>query len=231
MKDKIKEALKQGRENLGLGDEVFERVAASVETFVTSEEDIDKYVSSELVNNLLKFEQADADRKRTKKIKSEGEKQKATTIVEDDKPGNDEKSAQESQQDISAIIAQAVAAAINPLQEKLTAFEKSQSQKSALAALDELKNTWDYAKGYPDECADAYDSTIELYEAYGKNWSADELTAKFKEKFNKAVKRKGVLDTSKPLNSDGDNGDDANARANKFVQTLIKAGKIETNKK
>lgn len=197
MKQKILEALQQGRSNLGLSVEVFERVAASIETFVATEEDIDKYVNSELVNNLLKFEQADADRKRSKKAKSEGDKPK-----QKDNDNPDTNATQDDKPNIAEIVAQAVASAITPLQEELTAFKTAQAQKGAMAALDELKNTWDYAKGYPAECADAYEQTVELYEVGGKKWNAEELTAKFTEKFNKAVSRKGV-DTSKPFQSDG----------------------------
>ena len=57
MKQKIKEALKQqygtrankelGQLQLGLSDEVFERVAASVETFITDESAIEGWVKSE----------------------------------------------------------------------------------------------------------------------------------------------------------------------------------------
>ena len=217
MKNKILEALQQGRNNLGLSTEVFERVAASIETFVTNEEDIDKYVNSELVNSLLKFEQADADRKRTKKNKGEGEKQKQTN--------NENTEAKEQptveQPNIAEIVAQAVANAITPLQEELSAFKAAQAQKGALSALDELKNNWDYAQDYPTECEDAYEQTIELYEVGGKKWSAEELTAKFTEKFNKAVSRKGV-DTSKPFQSEG--GSDKKPDFSREVELLKSEG-------
>lgn len=207
MKQKIKEALQQGYKNLGLKDEALERVATSVETFISDESDIQKYVESELVKNLMKFEQADADRKRTKREKGvNGEGEKATENG-NTKPEAEQGEPQKAETpDIAAIVAQAVAAAITPLQEELTAFKTAQSQKSAVAALDELKSTWDYAKGYPGECEDAYERVMELYEVGGKKWNADELTAKFKEKFNKAVSKKGV-DTSKPFQSDGNTKD------------------------
>ena len=86
------------------------------------------------------------------------------------------------------------------MSEELSAFKLSQSQKSAVDALDSLKATWDYAKGYPSESEDAYERVMELYEVSGKKWTAEELTSKFKEKFNKAVAKKGV-DTSKPFES------------------------------
>lgn len=223
MKQKIKEALQQGYKNLGLKDEVLERVAASVETFISDESDIQKYVDSELVKNLMKFEQADADRKRTKREKdAKGEGEKAAENGNGN-PENSEAEQMKSQTktlDITSIVAQAVAAAITPLQNELAAFKTAQSQKSAVAALNELKNTWDYAKGYPSECKDAYERTMELYEVGGKMWNADELKAKFTEKFNKAVSRKGV-DTSKPFPSDG--GGSSEAEKNKAFADEIRA--------
>lgn len=197
MKQKIKEALQQGYKNLGLSEEVFERVTASVETFITDEADIDKYVNSELVKNLMKFEQSDADRKRAKRreyVKPEGEE------VFDN--GNKPEVAKQETPDFSDLIAKAVAAAIAPMQEEMNAFKASQSQKSAIDALNEFKSTWDYAKGYPTESEDAYEQTMELYEVGGKKWNADELTAKYKEKLSKAVGKKGV-DTTQPFKSEG----------------------------
>lgn len=197
MKQKIKEALQQGYKNLGLSEEVFERVTASVETFITDEADIDKYVNSDLVKNLMKFEQSDADRKRAKRnniAKPEGEE-----VVDN---GNKPEVVKQETPDLAEVIAKAVAAAVAPMQEEMAAFKASQSQKSAIDALNELRNTWDYAKGYPSESEEAYELTMELYEVGGKKWSADELTAKYKEKLSKAVGKKGV-DINKPFKSEG----------------------------
>ena len=83
---------------------------------------------------------------------------------------------------------------------KLVPSLTTAEQKSAVEALDSLKATWDYAKGYPSESEDAYERVMELYEVSGKKWTAEELTSKFKEKFNKAVAKKGI-DTSKPFES------------------------------
>lgn len=53
MKNKIKEALQQKYKNLGLNEEVFERVAASVETFIT-EETLGNFVDRASTLDLLK---------------------------------------------------------------------------------------------------------------------------------------------------------------------------------
>ena len=206
MKKKILDALKQGYKKLGLAEEAFERVAALGETFITSEEQISDFVK--MSESLLKAEQSAADRVRTElnsKIKElEGEKSsleaklknvKVEEVVEEPKGEN-----------ISEVISKAIAEAIKPISDELSAFKLSQSQKTAVDALDNLKSTWDYAKGYPTESEDAYERVMELYEVSGKKWTAEELTSKFKEKFNKAVAKKGV-DTSKPFESTQDSDD------------------------
>jgi len=207
MKTKLLNALKQGYKKLGLAEEAFERVATFGETFITSDEQIQNFVT--MAEPLLKAEQSAADRVRTElnsKIKElEGEKEsleaklnKSHTEEPNQEPTNaNEGNATES---VSDIIAKAISEAIKPLSEELSAFKLSQSQKSAVEALDSLKATWDYAKGYPSESEDAYERVMELYEVSGKKWTAEELTSKFKEKFNKAVAKKGV-DTSKPFES------------------------------
>ena len=212
MKKKLLEALKQGYKNLGLSEEAFERVATFGETFVTSDEQIETFVKA--AASMLKAEQSAADKVRTElnaKIKGlEGEKaeleaklKKPTPNEPEPKPTEPkttEPSSDEKTQ-IAAIIAKAVADAVKPLQDEFTTFKATQQQKSAVTALDEFKASWDYAKGYPNESEDAYERVMELYEVGGKTWNAEELTNKFKEKFNKAVAKKGI-DTTKPFKAD-----------------------------
>ena len=206
MKKKILDALKQGYKKLGLAEEAFERVAALGETFITNEEQISDFVK--MSESLLKAEQSAADRVRTElnaKIKElEGEKSSLEAKLKDVKV--EEVVEEPKGDDISEVISKAIAEAIKPISDELSAFKLSQSQKSAVDALDSLKSSWDYAKGYPDESDDAYERVMELYEVSGKKWTAEELTSKFKEKFNKAVAKKGV-DTSKPFESSEDGKD------------------------
>ena len=200
MKTKLLNALKQGYKKLGLAEEAFERVATFGETFITSDEQIQNFVT--MAEPLLKAEQSAADRVRTElnsKIKElEGEKSSLEAKLKDVKV--EEVVEEPKGEDISEVISKAIAEAIKPISDELSAFKLSQSQKSAVEALDNLKSTWDYAKGYPSESEDAYERVMELYEVSGKKWTAEELTSKFKEKFNKAVAKKGV-DTSKPFES------------------------------
>lgn len=207
MKTKLLNALKQGYKKLGLADSAFERVATFGETFITSDEQIQNFVT--MAEPLLKAEQSAADRVRTElnsRIKElEGEKESLEAKLNKSHAGEQNQETQNenefnSTESVSDIIAKAISEAIKPLSEELSAFKLSQSQKSAVDALDSLKATWDYAKGYPSESEDAYERVMELYEVSGKKWTAEELTSKFKEKFNKAVAKKGV-DTSKPFES------------------------------
>lgn len=212
MKKKLLEALKQGYKNLGLSEEAFERVATFGETFVTSDEQIETFVKA--AASMLKAEQSAADKVRTElnaKIKGlEGEKaeleaklKKPTPNEPEPKPTEPKTTEPNSDEktQIAAIIAKAVADAVKPLQDEFTTFKATQQQKSAVTALDEFKASWDYAKGYPNESEDAYERVMELYEVGGKVWNAEELTNKFKEKFNKAVAKKGI-DTTKPFKAD-----------------------------
>ena len=77
MKTKLLNALKQGYKKLGLADSAFERVATFGETFITSDEQIQNFVT--MAEPLLKAEQSAADRVRTElnsRIKElEGEKE------------------------------------------------------------------------------------------------------------------------------------------------------------
>ena len=208
MKKKLLEALKQGYKNLGLSEEAFERVATFGETFVTSDEQIETFVKA--AASMLKAEQSAADKVRTElnaKIKGlEGEKAELEAkLKQEPTPKEPDPKSKESDPDqnsqIAAIIAKAVADAVKPLQDEFTTFKATQQQKSAVTALDEFKASWDYAKGYPNESEDAYERVMELYEVGGKTWNAEELTNKFKEKFNKAVAKKGI-DTTKPFKAD-----------------------------
>lgn len=200
MKQKIKEALQQGHKNLGLSDEVFERVAASVETFITDEADIDKYVKSELVNSLLKFEQADADRKRAKR---EGEKKEPDT---GNQPPEKEPEEKPKDDEVPAW-AQALIEQNKTLTEKLTAFETTRTKEAAVAALDKFCADWDYAGGFPKERDEAKRIALKVYKAGGEKMNGEQLIAAFREEFDPAVKNKGVTDFTKPFQSDGGAGE------------------------
>lgn len=216
----IKEALKQGScekggtnfsyIKLGLSDDVFERVASSVETFIKDENALKAWVSSPSTLELLQSYQSNADKIRTElnaKITTiEGEKAALEAKLKEitptpPTPTPTEDPSKPTLDNLSELIAKQVSEAISPLMTKLNEFETGQNQKNAVAALDTFKSTWDYAKGYPSESEDAYERVVELYEAGGKKWTGEELTSKFKEKLNKSLLKRGI-DTAKPYQSE-----------------------------
>lgn len=213
MKQKIKEALKQkygtrankelGQLQLGIGDEVFERVAASVETLITDESAIEGFVNSENTLNLLKSYQSVNDRLRAAEAKNEPAPKPSDNGNNNPEPKPEPKP---NTPDIADIVAKAVAAAINPLQEKLTAFETANAQKSAVAALDKFCADWDYAGGFPKERDEAKRIALKVYKAGGEQMNGEQLIAAFREEFDPAVKSKGVTDFSQPFKSDGGAG-------------------------
>lgn len=205
MKQKLLNALKEGHKNLGLAESAFERVATFGETFIKSDEQIADFVAKALP--MLKAEQSAADKVRTElnaKIKGlEGEKADLEAKLNGNKPEtNPEPNPQNSPADMAKIIAEAVANAIKPISDELAGFKAEKTVNDTIAAVNTRIEAWGYGKGYPKEMEKARKNAMELYEAYGKKWTADELEAKIKEKFNQEVYDKGI-DTSKPFKSDG----------------------------
>lgn len=193
----------------GVSDEAIGRVAALGATANMNAEQIATFVAA--AEPMFKKEQSEADRVRTElnaKIKGlEGEKADLEAKLNGNQPPepNPEPKPQDTP-DIAALIEAALDKKLNPITERLNNFETAQSQKSAVAALDELKATWDYAKGYPDESEYAYNMAMGIYNGIGKTWTAEQLTAKYKETFNERVGKKGI-DTTKPFQSDGGAGE------------------------
>lgn len=210
MKQKLLNALKEGYKQLGLSESAFERVAAFGETFITSDEQIESFVKA--AEAMLRHEQSEADKVRTElnaKIKGlEGVKAELEAKLNGNQP-NPEPKPQPEQPDIAAIVAQAVTAAVAPLQEKLNAFETTRAKETAVAALDKLCAEWDYAQGFPKERDEAKRIALKVYKAGGEQMTGEQLIAAFREEFDPAVKSKGVTDFSKPFQSDGGTGGDS----------------------
>lgn len=235
MKQKIKEALKQkygtrankelGQLQLGIGDEVFERVAASVETFITDESAIDGFVNSENTLNLLKSYQSVNDRLRAAEAKNEPAPKPSDNGNQPPEPKPEPKP-QDNPADMAKIIAEAVANAIKPISDELAGFKAEKTVNDTIAAVNMRIDAWGYGKGYPKEMEKARKNAMELYEAYGKKWTADELEAKIKEKFNQEVYDKG-LDTSKPYDSDGASGGEAELDMTEVMKIYQKSGRVQ----
>lgn len=207
MKKKIKEALQQKYKNLGLNEEVFERVAASAETFVT-EETLSNFVDGAGTLELLKNYQSFADKARgfdsqEKKRADDLAQKLAEAEAKLKDKGGDKGDKTDPPTDIAELIQNAVTAAVQPLQDKIKAFEDEGAAKQALAVAKETLFGNDYAKKYTQERDDAWERAVEIYEATGKKMTAEELKGKAMDYFNKSVARKGV-DPTKPFESEGD---------------------------
>ena len=194
---------------LGLGDEVIGRVAALGATANLSEEQIVAFVAA--AEPMLKKEQSEADKVRNSYAAKLKELEAAKAELEAKLNGNQppepkpEPKPQENPVDMAKIIAEAVANAIKPISDELAGFKAEKTVNDTIAEVNTRIDAWGYGKGYPKEMAKARTNAMELYEAYGKKWTADELEAKIKEKFNQEVYDKG-LDTTKPYDSDGASG-------------------------
>lgn len=202
MKKKIMDALQQKYKNLGLENEVFERVASSVETFIT-DETLDAFVAG--AEGMLKSYQSMGDKHRAalaeaKKKQDEIQAQldealkKVNSVPpkkeEDDKP-----------EDLKAIIAAAVADAVKPLQEKISGFEGETAAKQVYNGAKDGFFANDYAKKYTAERDAAWKIAERLFEAGGKKMKVEELQKEAMDTFNTLVAAKGV-DTSKPFPKD-----------------------------
>ena len=211
MKKKIQDALELAyKDKLGLTDKkAYARVAALGETYVAKEEDIAAFV--EKAEDLLKGFQGAEDQGRTlatanAKIAELEDKLKKLENPDGDGNGNGDGSG-EQKLDWAATLKAAIAEAVTPLTEKITALENANSTKAALEGAREKFFGGDYAKKYKDEASDAWDHAVEINELTGNKMTADELAEKATGYFNKAVSRKGV-DTSKPFVADNSGEDE-----------------------
>ncbi len=204
MKQKLLAALEQRYGGaIGSKNEIYEKVVTAYGNLITSEEQIPDIVAG--VEPLLKTFQSVND-----KLRAFENKQKPEPTPQPSDNGNNppEPKPQPEQPDIAAIVAQAVTAAVAPLQEKLNAFETMRAKETAVAALDKLCAEWDYAQGFPKERDEAKRIALKVYKAGGEQMTGEQLVAAFREEFDPAVKSKGVTDFSKPFQSDGGAGGD-----------------------
>lgn len=207
MKTKIKEALQQKYKNLGLNEEVFERVAASAETFVT-EETLGNFVDGAGTLELLKNYQSFADKARgfdsqEKKRADELAQKLAEAEAKLKEKGDDDEGKNKQPGNIAELVKSAVEAAVQPLQTELAALKGENAAKQALKDAKDKFFANDYAKKFTQERDDAWERAIELNEATGSKMTADELGEKAMGYFNKSVARKGV-DITKPFEAQTD---------------------------
>ena len=205
MKQKIKEALQQKYKNLGLNEEAFDGVAAFGETIGITEDTLANFVEG--AKGLLTKAQSDADKARSAKAESQKQiDELKTKLAEAEAKLKDKGDGEEGKQqpdNIAELIQNAVTAAVQPLQDKIKAFEDEGAAKQALAVAKETLFGNDYAKKYTQERDDAWERAVEIYEATGKKMTAEELGEKALSYFNKFVARKGE-DITKPFEAQTD---------------------------
>ena len=204
MKEQILEALKTKYKAYGLSNDALDRIASLREKTVEKEEDIEGAVADATTLDLIAKE---IQRQRDQAIQRNSESQRAFEAYKAAHPeqnaggeGNEGKEG-EGSPDIASIVKEAVAAAVAPLNEKITALETSNTAKAALSSAHASFFNGDYAKKYKDQADEAWERAVELNEATGSKMTAEELSAKASGYFNKAVSRLGV-DTSQPFKAD-----------------------------
>lgn len=210
LKEQILEALKTKYKAYGLSNDALDRIASLREKTVEKAEDIEGAVLDATTLDLIAKE---IQRQRDQAIQKNSESQRAFEAYkaahpEPDKGGvGDDDKNKATSQDIASIVKAAVADAVAPLNEKITALETSKSAEAALSTAHSSFFNGDYAKKYKDQATDAWERAVELNEATGNKMTAEELAAKASGYFNKAVSRLGV-DTSKPFQADPPKNDE-----------------------
>ena len=222
MRQKIKEALQQEYKNLGLNDEAFERVAAFGETLGINDETLANFVKG--ANDTLKKMQSDADKVRNANATTAKQVEELRAkLAEAEAKLATEKPKEETTPDIAKLVADAVTAAVQPLQSELANIKHTRSAEDAfnLAKTNFFGN--DYAKKYTDERDQAWERAVEINDLTGKKMTAEELQTKAMGYFNNLVSKRGV-DTSKPFENEG------NAKTLDFAEDkaiLVKEGLLK----
>lgn len=198
------DALQQKYKNLGLENEVFERVASSVETFIT-DETLDAFVAG--AEGMLKSYQSMGDKHRAALAEAKKKQDEIQAQLDEAlkkvTPEHPKKEEDDKPEDLKAIIAAAVADAVKPLQERISGFEGETAAKQVYNGAKDGFFANDYAKKYTAERDAAWKIAERLFEAGGKKMKVEELQKEAMDTFNTLVAAKGV-DTSKPFPKDPD---------------------------
>lgn len=204
MKKKIMDALQQKYKNLGLENEVFERVASSVETFIT-DETLDAFVAG--AEGMLKSYQSMGNKHRAALAEAKKKQDEIQAQLDEAlkkvTPEHPKKEEDDKPEDLKAIIAAAVADAVKPLQEKISGFEGETAANQVYNGAKDGFFANDYAKKYTAERDAAWKIAERLFEAGGKKMKVEELQKEAMDTFNTLVAAKGV-DTSKPFPKDSE---------------------------
>lgn len=227
MKKKIQDALELAyKDKLGLTDKkAYARVAALGETYVANEEDIPAFV--EKAEDLLKGFQGIDDQGRTLAAANAkiAELEAKLEAMDEKNQGDGE---EQQTPDLAKAIADAVAAAVNPIKDAFESYKAQTSAKEAKSVAKESFYSNKWTTKFKEEADDAWDRAFELNEAKGGTMTSDELSSKATEYFNRLVQRKGT-DPTKPF--DAEQQKDDNFDFSSQVKYLEGEGLIPENKK
>jgi len=226
MKKKIADALKTKYKSFGLSNEAWDRIASAKEETVTKEEDIEAGISDVSTMDLIAKElqkMRDSEIQKRTDLQREHDDYKAKHPETKGDEGDGEQ-----KPDIAKIVADAVAAAVKPVQDAFDAYKNANSAKEAktLAKAKFYENKW--TTKFKDEADDAWERAFELNEAKGGTMTQEDLTSKATEFFNKYVQRKGA-DATKPF--EAENGGNGTFDFSKQVKYLESEGLIPEEKK
>lgn len=202
MKTKIAEALKTKYKSFGLSNEAWDRIASAKKETVEKEEDIEAAISDVTTMDLIAKElqkMRDSEIQKRTDLQREHDDYKAKhpeTKTETETDPDEGK----QQPDLAKTIADAVAAAVNPIKEAFESYKKQTSAKEAKTVAKETFYGNKWTTKFKEEADDAWERAFELNEAKGGSMTAEELSSKATEYFNKAVQRKGT-DATKPFDA------------------------------
>ena len=207
MKKKIEEALRTEFKELGLGDKTIGRLADYIvaKGAVTKEEDIATAVKGDDVKLIAKSIQGEIDGIQKAKQKAESDladyKAKYPEKTEEEEKADKKDEQEKKQPDFMDALKAAVKEAVDPIRESFEAYKKQNSAKEAKTVAKDAFYANKWTTKFKEEADDAWDRAFELNEAKGGSMSADELSGKATEYFNKLVQRKGT-DATKPFDAE-----------------------------
>lgn len=229
-KEKIVETLKTEYKSFGLSNEALDRIASAREKTVTEESQVETAIKDAetmklIAQELQKMRDSEIQKRTDLQRVHDDYKAKHPEKDPDPNPGPDP---DPQKPDIAKIVADAVAAAVKPVQEAFETFKSQTSAKEAktLAKAKFYENKW--TTKFKDEADDAWERADELNAAKGDKMTQEELTTKATEYFNKLVQRKGA-DATKPFEDDG--GGSGNFDFSKQAKYLESEGLIPEEKK
>ena len=227
MKQKIKEALRQEyKSRLELDDDRLDGVAAFASTFVTDESKIEEFVKNEATLAMLKSYQSVLDKDRAKRNKPEPTPKPSDNGNNPPEPNPEPKP---QGLDVDALVDRLNAAweqKLQPLQEKLNAFESAKTAEQAVKQAQEKFGADEWVNGYPELRDSAWAQAMRIYDRTGKSMTADELHTEAMEIFKPLAKAKG-LDISKPFQSDGGAGGEAELDMTEVMKIYQKSGRVQ----